>query len=69
MAIENAYKLIDDMNNRAEAKELDRLFEDMLKDPEMRADMERAASKWDTLMNDSGTIAPEPPQPDMERER
>jgi hypothetical protein len=67
MAIEKAYKLIDEMNDRAEAVELDRMFEDILKDPEMRADMERAAGKWEALMNDEGTIAPAPSQPEMER--
>lgn len=66
MSLEHSRKLIHEL---AAQREADDYINGLLKDPEMRADMERAASKWDTLMNDSGTIAPDPPQPEMERER
>lgn len=55
MSLEHSRTLIKEIADR---KEADSYFEELLKDPEMRADMERAASKWDALTQDTGTIAP-----------
>ena len=66
MSLEHSRNLIHDIAITREAEDY---IEGLLKDPEMRADMEQAASKWDALMKDSDTIAPEPPPPEMERER
>ena len=64
MSLEHSRKLIHDI---AATREAEDYIEGLLKDPEMRADMERAASKWDALMKDSDTIAPDP-QPSQQTE-
>lgn len=65
MSLEHSRKLIHDI---AAAREAEDYIEGLLKDPDMRADMERAASKWDALMKDTDTIAPDPLQPARETE-
>ncbi len=66
MSLDHSRKLIHDIVTTREAEDY---IEGLLKDPEMRADMERAASKWDVLMNERGTIAPEPSMSEVEKER
>jgi hypothetical protein len=65
MSLENSRKLIRDI---AATREAEDYIEGLLKDPDMRADMERVTSKWDSLMKDTDTIAPEPPHPSRETE-
>ena len=57
MALEHSYNLIKDLNDQ---HEVDDYIEGLLKDPEMRADMERAEqpSKWDTLTQGMGAVQP-----------
>lgn len=66
MSLEHSHKLIKEIADRREA---DDYIEGLLKDPEMRAEAEAAEhqSKWDALMKDTGTIAPELPQREIER--
>lgn len=66
MSLEHSRKLIHEI---AATREADDYVEGLLKDPEMRADMELANSKWDALVKDIGIIAVEPTQQEMERER
>lgn len=71
MSLEHSRKLVHDIAAQREAEDY---IEGLLKDPDMRADMERAetaaakGSKWEQLMKDSGTIATESPQPSRESE-
>lgn len=70
MSLEHSHKIIKDIADRREA---DAYFEELLKDPAMRADMERAEAeaagqdKWDALMKEGGIVAPEP-QPSQQTE-
>jgi hypothetical protein len=64
MSLEHSRKLLHEI---AAQREADDYIEGLLKDPEMRADMERAASKWDVLMKDTNTITTDP-QPSQETE-
>ena len=67
MSLEYSRKLIEEIAGR---KEADEYVSGLLKAPDMRADMEgAAASKWDSLMQERGMIAPEQSKPEMERER
>lgn len=69
MSLDYSRKLIEEIAGR---KEADEYVSGLLKDPDMRADMERAeqqATKWDALTQEPGMIAPEQSQPEMERER
>ncbi len=65
MSVDHSHKLIHEI---AAQREADDYVEGLLKDPAMRGDMERAASKWDSLMKDTDTIAPAPPPPSRETE-
>ena len=67
MSLEHSRKIIKEIADRREG---DSYFEELLKDPDMRADMEQEAAKpnkWDAL--DLGTVQPEPPAPAKEMER
>lgn len=66
MSLEHSRRLIHDI---AATHETDDYIEGLLKDPELRAEMERAASKWDALMEETKTIAPEPSRAENEMER
>ena len=69
MSLEYSRKLIADIAGTREAEDY---INGLLKDPEMRADMERAeqqANKWDALSAEKGIIEPEPPEPEREMER
>lgn len=67
MSLEHSRKLIKEI---ADHKEADEYINGLLKDPEMRADMERAEhqSKWDSLTEDRGTLQQKSPEPEKERE-
>lgn len=67
MSLDHSRKLIHDIAAQREAEDY---IEGLLKDPEMRADMEQAASKWDVLMKDTNIITSEPdPSRETEIER
>ena len=69
MSLQHSRTLIKEIADR---KEVDSYFEELLKDPDMRADMEQEAAKpnkWDALMQDLGTVQPEPTAPAKEMER
>ncbi len=65
MSLEHSRKLIKEIADRREAEDY---IEGLLKDPEVRAEAAETSSKWDTLTQDTGIIAPEPPQPNREIE-
>ncbi len=65
MSLDHSRKLIEEIAGR---KDADEYVSGLLKDPDMRADMESAAaSKWDGLAQEKGIIEPEQSQPEMER--
>lgn len=68
MSLEHSSKLIKEIADRKEAEAYE---QGLLKDPDMRADMERSeqGNKWDSLMQETGMIAPERSQPEREMER
>ena len=62
---------IEDSRNLIKQMVADEYINGLLKDPNMRADMERAEpTKWDSLIQaqDSPSMQPEPPQLEMELE-
>jgi hypothetical protein len=63
MSLEHSRKLIHEL---AAQREADDYINGLLKDPEMRADMERAASKWDSLTVDMGIVQQKVPEPEKE---
>lgn len=68
MSLDYSRKLIYDIASKREAEAYE---QEMLKDPDFRADMERSeqGSKWDGLSQEKGIIEPEPPQPERDMER
>ncbi len=66
MSLEHSRKLIHDI---ATIREADDYINGLLKNHEIRVDVERADSKWDVLMKDADTIAPERSQPEIDIER
>lgn len=64
MSLDHSRQLISDMV-------ADDYFKELLKDPDMRADMERSeqGSKWDTLSEEKGILTPEAAEPERELER
>jgi len=67
MSLADSRKLIYDIASQREAEAYE---QGLLKDPDMRADMERseAASKWEGLSQEEGIIEPEAePETEMER--
>lgn len=73
MSVDHSRKLIKEIADRREA---DAYFEELLKDPAWREDMERAEAKaatqgkWDALMKDTNIITSEPdPSRETEIER
>ena len=57
MAVEDSYKLIHQMV-------ADDYFKELLKDPDMKADMERAENPYN---HEAGILPPAPSAPEMER--
>ena len=67
MSLDHSRKLIEEIAGR---KEADEYVSGLLKDPDMRADMEgAAASKWDSLTEERGVITSAQAEPELERER
>ena len=67
MSLGYSRNLINEIAGRKEAEEY---INGLLKDPDMRADMESAAaSKWDSLTEERGMITTAQPEPELERER
>ncbi len=65
MSLEYSRNLINEIAGR---KEVDEYVSGLLKDPDMRADMEQA-SKWDGLTQERGMVAPAQEETELERER
>lgn len=66
MSLEHSQKLINEIADRQEAEGY---INGLLKDPEIRADMERAEQqgKWEELSKDIGTIQQPAQEQEMER--
>ena len=68
MSLEHSRKLIYDI---ASEREAEAYINGLLKDSDMRADMEQSeqGGKWDKLTQEPGLIDHESPQPEREMER